>query len=138
MGSKTTKAKPSLFERLKGGLEESIEYADGNTNLRTTVVPDAPPDVSGTDVVAIRERMAVSQAVFAKVLNVSTKTVQSWEQGVRRPSQSALRLLQIVGSDPSVVLRIATSSHPNRTRRTTSERAKASRKHRRARKDELA
>jgi DNA-binding transcriptional regulator YiaG len=34
----------------------------------------------------------MSQAVFAQVLNVSTKTVQSWVQGQRKPSQAALRL----------------------------------------------
>ncbi|MFA6492400.1 MAG: helix-turn-helix domain-containing protein [Candidatus Babeliales bacterium] len=37
-----------------------------------------------------------SQGAFAKVLNVSIKTVQSWESGVRVPSHSSLRLLEIV------------------------------------------
>lgn len=34
--------------------------------------------------------------MFALVLNVSVKTVQSWEAGKRVPTHSALRLLEIV------------------------------------------
>jgi putative transcriptional regulator len=49
----------------------------------------------------------MSQAVFAGVLNVSTKTVQSWEQGTRTPSQAALRLIQVFRQDPSRVLQAA-------------------------------
>jgi putative transcriptional regulator len=38
---------------------------------------------------ALRKQTAMSQAVFARLLNVSTKTVQSWEQGVREPSDAS-------------------------------------------------
>jgi hypothetical protein len=34
--------------------------------------------------------------MFAKVLNVNVKIVQSWESGTRVPSHAALRLLEIV------------------------------------------
>jgi DNA-binding transcriptional regulator YiaG len=37
----------------------------------------------------------MSKAIFAGMLNLSTKTVQSWEEGVRKPSQAALRLIQV-------------------------------------------
>ena len=46
----------------------------------------------------------MSQAVFARMLNVSTKTVQSWEQGQRSPSQAALRLIQVFRQNPSSLL----------------------------------
>ena len=49
----------------------------------------------------------MSQAVFARLLNVSTKTVQSWEQGTRKPSRAALRLIQIFGKNPDGVLKVA-------------------------------
>ena len=45
----------------------------------------------------------MSQAVFARLLNVSTKTVQSWEQGVRTPSHASRRLLQIYSQHPETV-----------------------------------
>ncbi|MCC6154411.1 MAG: hypothetical protein IT367_11665 [Candidatus Hydrogenedentes bacterium] len=45
----------------------------------------------------------MSQTVFAAPLNVSKKTVQSWEQGIRSPSDASLRLLQIIRKRPDVV-----------------------------------
>ena len=45
----------------------------------------------------------MSQSVFARVLNVSAKTVQSWEQGVRQPSESCRRLIQIFSLHPEMV-----------------------------------
>jgi putative transcriptional regulator len=54
----------------------------------------------------------MSQAVFARMLNVSTKTVQSWEQGVRKPSQAALRLIQVFRQDPAGLREIVGMSRP--------------------------
>jgi putative transcriptional regulator len=48
----------------------------------------------------------MSQAVFAKVLYVSAKTVQSWEQGVRVPSMAARRLIHIFTEQPATVCKI--------------------------------
>jgi DNA-binding transcriptional regulator YiaG len=54
----------------------------------------------------LRRKTGMSQAVFARVLNVSTKTVQSWEQGDRKPSHAALRMLQILRENPKPVFEI--------------------------------
>lgn len=51
---------------------------------------------SSEDIRAIRHRAHLSQAVFAKVLNVEPVTVQKWEQGAKKPGGASLRLLQIV------------------------------------------
>jgi len=98
--------RPSLIERLKAGLEEGILFAQGKLDLRTTEVPDRPPELAAEDVLRLRQRCQVSQAVFAQMLNVSLKTVQSWEQGDRKPSQAALRLLQILEAEPTNFSRI--------------------------------
>ena len=67
-------------------------------------VPQRPPRISTAEVSAsLRERIGMSQAVFAGVLNVSTKTVQSWEQGQRQPSQAALRMLHLLEQRPRTV-----------------------------------
>jgi DNA-binding XRE family transcriptional regulator len=42
--------------------------------------------------VEIRKRLNMTQSVFAATLNVSTKTVQGWEQGT-----------QILSADPGIV-----------------------------------
>ena len=44
----------------------------------------------------IRKKNKASQAVFAIYLNTSKSTVQKWEQGVKRPSNIALKLLNMV------------------------------------------
>jgi putative transcriptional regulator len=61
----------------------------------------------------LRVKNGISQAVFAQVLNVSTKTVQSWEQGQRKPSQAALRLIQVFRQNPSGLLELVAMSARN-------------------------
>src|SRR5437868_10219307 len=93
----------SVFERVKVGLEECIAHAKGELTLVTTVLPSPPPAVNAAGVTRIRKRLRMSQGVFAAALNVSPKTVQSWEQGIRQPSQGALRLLEIFDRQPKTV-----------------------------------
>ena len=44
----------------------------------------------------IRESTRVSQAVFARLLNISLSTVQKWEIGQKKPTGTALKLLHLV------------------------------------------
>ena len=94
-----------LAERLRTSLEEAIRHARGEITLKTTVVelPDEPPEIDAPTLVAIRDQSRMSQAVFARLLNVSPKTVQSWEQGVRTPSHASRRLIQIYSQHPEAV-----------------------------------
>ena len=102
-----TKSKRNpLAERLKAGLTEAAQFAKGNLTLRTVQVPVPPPEIGGKEVTVLRTKTGLSQAVFARVLNVSTKTVQSWEQGERKPSHAALRMLQVFREDPRFVFQI--------------------------------
>jgi putative transcriptional regulator len=95
-----------LFERLKSALEEGIQFARGTANLRMAVMPAPPPEFHAREIIQLRRRVKLSQRVFARTLNVSTKTVQSWEQGYRRPSPAALRLLQVLAERPELVCAI--------------------------------
>jgi len=49
----------------------------------------------------LRARMGISQAVFAKMLGVSTVLIQHWEQGVTVPRPIARRLLDEISRDPA-------------------------------------
>jgi putative transcriptional regulator len=110
------KGRKPLFERLKAGLEEGIRHAKGEITLKTTTleIPDRPPQVSADELTKLRLKSGMSQAVFARMLNVPTKTVQSWERGQRKPSQAALRLIQVFRQSPSSVLEVAGMSGPKR------------------------
>ena len=74
--------------------------------MKTTTLemPDRPPEVGAEELTKLRLTSGMSQSVFAQVLNVSTKPVQIWEQGQRKPSQAALRLHQVFRPDPSGLL----------------------------------
>ncbi len=94
------------FRRLKAALEEGIRHARGELKLRTTVLSSPPPKLRARDVIQLRQRFHMTQRMFACALNVSPKTVQSWEQGSRRPSQAALRLLQVLCLRPEVIIEV--------------------------------
>ncbi len=87
-----------FFEDLKKGLQEAIDYKKGKLNLRSELIeiPEPPAKYKAKQIKNIREKNHYSQGIFAKVLNVSIKTVQSWESGQRVPSHATLRLLEIV------------------------------------------
>jgi transcriptional regulator with XRE-family HTH domain len=55
-------------------------------------------------VVALREKLHLSQPVFAAALNVSPETIKKWEQGKREPDGAALRLLELAEQHPEWIL----------------------------------
>lgn len=87
-----------LAERLKKGLQQAIAAEKGELELRTHTVeiPDPPRAYTAQDVQRVRLQLGHSQSSFARVLAVSLNTVQSWEQGVRTPSRTAARVLQLL------------------------------------------
>ncbi len=111
---KSPKGRKPLFERLRTGLEEAIRHAKGEITLKTTTLrmPDRPPEVGAEELANLRLASGMSQAVFARVLNVSTKTVQSWEQAHRKPSQAALRLIQVFRHNPAGLLELVGMTDP--------------------------
>jgi putative transcriptional regulator len=52
--------------------------------------------LSPEEIVALREREGVSQAVLARHLNVAVKLVGEWERGQKRPSGPSLKLLTLI------------------------------------------
>ena len=44
----------------------------------------------------LRRKLKLSQAALARFINTSVHTVQKWEQGAKRPSGPALKLLHII------------------------------------------
>lgn len=77
---------------------------DSKITLRTrTLVARPVKPLGAAEVVAIRAKLNVSQAVFASLLNVSKVTAISWEKGRRKPSGAALRLLDLVQRRPEIL-----------------------------------
>ena len=103
--------RPPLFERLEAGLNEVLAHVQGKKQLKTytLTLPDPPPAYTAENIRQLRTRLQMSQPYFSLLLNVSPKTVQSWEQGTRTPSQSAARLLQFI-EDPDALLSLRDGS----------------------------
>ena len=104
--------KMSAFEQIKAGMEDALAFAEGKLSLVTTRLPAPPPEVSARQVSRLRKKLRMSQSLFAATLNVSPRTVQSWEQGRRKPSDASLRLLQLVSQDPSIVQKMVFPAEP--------------------------
>lgn len=87
----------SLFEDLREGLQEAIDYEKGRGKAKTTTYVITPvKKYSNKDIKSIRNKAGMTQAVFAKYLGVSQKTVEAWELGRTHPTGPACRLLDIL------------------------------------------
>ena len=95
------------FAELKAGADEALAHAQGKKiTLRTHSVPrrHKPSVFTPKRIRSIRKRLNVSQPVFAELLYVTKDTAAKWEQGLRKPSGSALRLLEIAEKQPQVLV----------------------------------
>jgi len=96
------------FSKLMVGLEDARAYHRGTAKLTVRDVHlKAPAPMSAHGVRTVRLAMRLSQAAFARVLNVSPRTVQAWETNVRQPSDAALKLLSVAKKNPEVLLESA-------------------------------
>ena len=107
---KTSHFKPSK-ENLGDLLVESlIELRDGlrghpgKLTLKTVQIPD-PPAFDAKSIHKLRNKLGLSQGLFAKLLGVSRKLVEAWETGTRTPSAMASRLLDAVSRNPGTYVR---------------------------------
>ena len=89
----------ALFDDLAQSLKEAKAIAQGQApaSRRYTVEP--------TDVKAVREQIGLSQSEFARLMRVSVKTLQNWEQRRRNPTGPAAALLKIVLTEPDMALK---------------------------------
>jgi len=55
-----------------------------------------PVEIKPAQIKKLREKVHVSQPVFARYLNTSESTVKQWETGAKKPSGIALKLLAVV------------------------------------------
>jgi putative transcriptional regulator len=76
----------------------------GKFDLRAVEIPPRPKPLKPADIRALRVSLNASQALFARLLNVSSNAVESWEQGIREPRQATLKLLYVAKKNPEVLL----------------------------------
>ncbi|SUT99915.1 DNA-binding protein, virulence gene repressor RsaL [Actinobacillus lignieresii] len=97
-----------LFDDLMEGAEALEQYLQGKITLRTTVLEKPEPiELSPSEVKSIREKLNLSQAVFAHKLHTSVRTYQGWEQGKTKPNPQAVLLLRMVDKSPQLLEQMA-------------------------------
>jgi putative transcriptional regulator len=90
----------SLFDDLKQGLQEAIDYQKGQGDARVKTYMILPvKEYSNTEIRDIRVKAGMTQTVFASYMGVSKKTVEAWECGRTHPSGPVFRLLDILATE---------------------------------------
>lgn len=87
-----------LFADLVTSLKQAGQIARGERKASRVF------KLSESRIRAIRERTELSQADFARLIGVSVKTLQNWEQARRKPTGPAAALLRIVEKSPRIAI----------------------------------
>ena len=88
-----------LFDELLESVKEMDQIAKSEKKPARSFTIKEP------QVQRIRERTGLSQTKFARLIGVSKRTLENWEQGRRRPTGPARALLKLVENDPEHAIR---------------------------------
>jgi len=102
MRAKRKAARTALGRRIESAaLDVAAHLRGARPGLLSyeAVVPET------VDVAALRIRLGLSQAAFARTFGLDLTAVQAWEQSRRRPDRAARILLAVIAHEPKAVLR---------------------------------
>lgn len=86
----------SEMEQFQQDLLESVKQMKRGEAAKLT-------DVALTEAAQARSNIGLSQTEFAKLLGVSPRTLQDWEQGRRQPTGAAKTLLKVAVAHPEML-----------------------------------
>lgn len=87
------------------GMEEALAFAKGK---KTAAIVHIPEEIN---VRRIRNKLNMSQRVFADYFGVNVRTIQDWEQGRRVPTGPAKNFLFVIDQEPDAVRRALVEGH---------------------------
>jgi putative transcriptional regulator len=93
--------KTEFTTQVDGSIRRVITRRDG------TIEKDEIIPAEKAQVAVARAATGLSQAAFAKLLGVSVRTLQEWEQGRKLPSGAAATLLKVASRHPEVLQELA-------------------------------
>jgi putative transcriptional regulator len=88
------KSKRDVGKEILEGIREIKRGEHG----RVTKIPE---------VADVRRRVGLSQSEFARLMGVSVRTLQEWEQGRRSPSGAARTLILVAAKNPAALASVA-------------------------------
>jgi putative transcriptional regulator len=93
--------KTEFSAKSDGSVRRRVTRRDGTVEKDEIIPPEEAL------VALARAATGLSQAAFAKLLGVSTRTLQEWEQGRKSPSGAAATLLKVAARHPEVLRELA-------------------------------
>ncbi|ADI78532.1 MULTISPECIES: helix-turn-helix domain-containing protein [Pantoea] len=97
-----------IFSELMTGMQELKDHQEGKITLkRHKVTKRAPVTIAPQELRDVREKLNLSQAVFAHYLHTGETTWQNWEQGRARPNAQAVLLIRMVQQNPETLKTLA-------------------------------
>ena len=95
-------------EKLIQSAKQAEAHSAGKKRLRTKTIEILPiPHYDSQQIKGIRIRLGLTQGLMGGIVGVSTKTIEAWEIGYRRPSLSAMRVLAELDTNPNYFEKIA-------------------------------
>ncbi|HUC16451.1 MAG TPA: type II toxin-antitoxin system MqsA family antitoxin [Acetobacteraceae bacterium] len=96
-----TRRKPGEAEIARQAAQDRDAWTAADLAAAVKVYPPPTPK----EVKALRVRLGMSQAQFARSFGFTVDAVQQYEQGRRRPSGPASALLRVIAREPEAVRR---------------------------------
>ena len=94
--------KRDIAQEIIDGLELLKAEALGQIpplNLKRTVIEIEDK----SEVLAVRQKLGVSQKILAKLLHINERTLENWEQGRTKPNTQAAVLIKLVNNRPDLI-----------------------------------
>ena len=98
----------SFAEKLIQSAKQAEAHSAGRKKLRTNIIEIQPiPNYNPQQIKDFRARLGLTQGLMGGIVGVSSKTIEAWEAGYRRPSSTAMRVLAELDTNPSYFKKIA-------------------------------
>ena len=107
--------KSAIGSLAKGLLESGLgtPFTEKELNVLGVKIPEIK-EITPKKIKKIRDKVNLSQAVFARLLNVSVSSIRQWEQGKRFPTGSTKVLLDLLDKEPHALdYRVKKSNRKN-------------------------
>lgn len=86
-----------FYDDLSTSLNQALAIAKGDAQPSRQFSHEMP------DIKLIRTKTGLSQQQFADKLNISSRTLQNWEQGTRNPTGATITLMRLLDKQPDLI-----------------------------------
>lgn len=98
--------KRNLFDELMNGINAMGLEREKKITLKNYTKEIPLLNITPELIRETREQLNLSRAVFAKMLHIATRTLESWEQGRSNPNNQAATLILLVRQFPDTLQKL--------------------------------